>query len=136
MATTMNPYVTLDGNCEEAVGFWTRALGASSHIMRMGDSPMPVPPEAAARVMHATIKTDHLTLMASDAMQGQSPTRGSQVAISLNFTDPAEQSRVWEKLVDGGTPVMPLADQFWGRFGMLVDRFGVSWMLNLEAPQK
>ncbi|MGE3706662.1 MAG: VOC family protein [Vicinamibacterales bacterium] len=136
MATTLNPYVTLNGNCAEAVAFWTAALGATSQVMRMGDSPMPVPPEAKDRVMHATIKTDALTLMASDAMMGQSPSGGGgSVAISLNFTDKDEQTRVWDRLSAGGTPVMPLGDQFWGRFGMLVDRFGVQWMLNYEAPR-
>ena len=136
MATTLNPYVTLNGNCAEAVEFWAQALGATTHIMRMGDSPMPVPPEAKDRVMHATIKTDTVVLMASDAMMAQPvPGGGGALSISLNFTDKDEQTRVWARLSAGGTPVMPLGDQFWGRFGMLVDRFGIQWMLNYEAPR-
>lgn len=135
MATTMNPYVTLNGNCAEAVKFWSDALGATSHIMRMGDSPMPVPPEAKDLVMHATIKTDSLILMASDGMGAQAPAPGNQVSISLNFTDKEEQTRVWERLSKGGTITMPLADQFWGRFGVLTDRFGIQWMLNREAAR-
>lgn len=135
MATTMNPYVTLNGNCAEAVKFWSDALGATSHIMRMGDSPMPVPPEAKDRVMHATIKTDSLIFMASDGMGGPAPAPGSQVSISLNFTEKDEQTRVWERLSKGGTITMPLGDQFWGRFGVLTDRFGIQWMLNHEAAR-
>lgn len=132
MPTTLNPYVTLNGNCAEAVAFWSDALGGTSHVMRMGDSPMPVPPEAKDRVMHATIKTDHLVLMCSDAMGGQAGP-GTQVSISLNFTDKDEQTRVWERLSKGGAITTPLGDQFWGRFGLLTDRFGVQWMLNHEA---
>lgn len=112
MATTMNPYVTLNGTCPEAVKFWSEAPGATSHVMRMGDSPMQVPPEAKDLVMHATIKTDSLILMASDGMGGTAPTPGTQVSISLNFTDKDEQTRVWERLSKGGTITMPLSDQF------------------------
>jgi PhnB protein len=136
MATTINPYVTFDGNCEEAANFWAEALGAKAEIMRMGDSPMPVPPEAKNRVMHASIKTESLLLMASDGMAGKPPQRGDNVSISLNFTTKEEQDRVWAKLGAGGTISMPLADQFWGRFGMLTDKFGIHWMFNLEAPRK
>lgn len=135
MAMTLNPYVTLNGNCAEAVAFWSAALGATAQVMKMGDSPMPVPPDQKDRVMHATIKKDSLTLMASDSMAGQPVTAGGQVSISLSFTDKDEQTAVWDRLAPGGQVVMPLGDQFWGRFGMLVDRFGINWMLNHEAPR-
>lgn len=135
MATTLNPYVTLAGNCEEAVMFWADALGATHHIIRMSENPMPMPDEARNLVMHATIRTDDLTLMASDAMLGQPAPSGSAISISLNFTDKDQQTRVWDRLAAGGHVVMPLGDQFWGRFGMLRDRFGVQWMLNHEAAR-
>lgn len=61
MPTSICPYITFDGNCEEAVKFWGEALGADVKTMRMGDSPMPVPPEAKQHVMHATIKTESLS---------------------------------------------------------------------------
>ena len=135
MATTINPYITLNGNCAEAVVFWADALGATTNIMRMGDSPMPVPPEQKDRVMHATLKTDSLTLMASDAMLGAAGDTGGMVSVSLNFTDKDEQTRIWDRLSPGATVTVPLGDQFWGRFGMLTDRFGVAWMLNHEPPR-
>jgi PhnB protein len=133
---TLNPYVQLNGNCAEAVRFWADALGATAQVMRMGDAPMNVPPEAKDRVMHATLRTDTLVLMASDAMVGAPASTGQgPISISLNFTDTDEQSRVWQKLSADGSVVMPLGDQFWGRFGMVVDRFGVSWMLNHEPAR-
>jgi PhnB protein len=135
MATTLNPYLTLDGNCEQAVKFWAEILGATLDIKRMGDSPMPCPPEAKNRVMHAALKTPDLLLMASDSMVGQPLAKGSQIALSLHFTSKEEQDRVWHGLAAGGSVIMPLEDQFWGRFGMLFDKFGIQWMLNCEPKQ-
>ena len=135
MSTTINPYVTLNGNCAEAVAFWAEALGGEAQVMRMGDSPMPVPPEAKDRVMHATIRAGAVVLMASDAMTGQAPGGAGMVSISLNFTDKDEQTKVWDRLSRGSTIGMPLGEQFWGRFGQLTDRYGVNWMLNHEPPR-
>jgi PhnB protein len=136
MPTSLNPYVNLLGNCEEAVNFWGKALNAEVKIMRMGDSPMPVPPEAKNLVMHATVKAGNLLLMASDTMPGQAaPQRGDDVSLSLGFDTKEEQQRVWDALSAGGKVTLALGDQFWGRFGMLVDKFGFHWMLNHE-PKK
>jgi PhnB protein len=132
MATTVNPYVNFDGNCESAVNFWAEALGGELRIMRMGDSPMSVPAEAKNRVMHATVTAGEVRIMASDGMPGQSLGAGGQVALSLNFTDREEQTRVWQRLAAGGKVSIELADQFWGRFGELTDKFGIRWMLNFE----
>jgi PhnB protein len=135
MTTTVNPYVTLDGNCEEAMKFWAEALGAKLEILRMGDSPMPVPPEAKNRVMHSTLKTESLEILASDGMMGQPVDLRGPISICLNFTDKGEQTRVWDRLSAGGSVTMPLADQFWGRFGMLTDKFGIKWMLSHHQPE-
>jgi PhnB protein len=135
MATTVNPYVNFDGDCESAVKFWAEALGAQLHVMRMGESPMQVPAEAKNRVMHATVTLGELRIMASDGMPGQSLGTAGPVALSLNFTDRDEQTRVWQRLAAGGTVTIELADQFWGRFGELTDKFGIRWMLNFEPPK-
>jgi PhnB protein len=140
MTMTMNPYLNFDGKTEEAMKFYSEALGGKLEIMRFSDTPPnagpPVPPEHKNRVMHATIKTNSFTLMASDTMPGQPLTKGSQVHVSLNFTDKAEQDRVWSKMQNGSHVTMPLADQFFGRFGTLTDKFGVQWMLHYQPPQK
>jgi PhnB protein len=137
MATTLHPYLNFDGNTDQAMTFYAAALGAKLEIMRFGDGPMPVAPEHKSRVMHATVKTDSFSLMASDTQPGQAAVAGNQVHLSLNFTDRAEQDRVWERLAAGGSVTMPLGDQFFGRFGMLTDKFGVQWMLHFEtSPAK
>jgi PhnB protein len=137
MTTTLNPYLNFDGRTEEAMKFYAEVLGAKVEIMRFGDSPMPAAPEHKNRVMHATVKTESITLMASDTMPGQPVQSGSSVHLSLNFTDKGEQQKAWDRLAAGGKVTMPLGDQFFGRFGMLTDKFGTQWMLHFNtAPSK
>jgi PhnB protein len=137
MSTTLNPYLNFDGKTEEAMKFYAEALGGKLELMRFGDSPMPTPPERKNRVMHATLKTDTLLLMAADSHQEQVPKSGDAVHLSLNFTDKAEQQRMWERLSPGASVTMPLGDTFFGRFGMLTDKFGIHWMLHFNtAPAK
>ena len=134
MSTSLHPYLNFDGNTAEAMTFYAAALGGSLNIIRMGDSPVPVDEASKDRVMHATVSTPGIRLMASDTMYGMTVSPGNSVHLSLNFTDPAEQEAVWGRLSEGATITMPLSQQFFGRFGMLVDRFGMSWMLHYETP--
>lgn len=135
MSTTLHPYLNFAGRTEEAMRFYEAALGGNLEIMRMGDSPIPCATEHKNRVMHATLIAGTIRVMASDSPP-DSPAPGGNggIHLSLNFTDTAEQDRVWAALLDGGTATMPLADQFFGRFGMLVDRFGIPWMLHYAPP--
>lgn len=138
MSTELHPYLNFDGQTEAAMRFYAEALGGQLHVMRMSDSPMPVAPEHKDRVMHATLQTDKIRLMASDTMPGQPvPAGGGGMHLSLNFSSKEEQDRVWNALANGATVTMPLADQFFGRFGVLTDRFGMSWMLHYaEQPAR
>lgn len=136
MPTTIAPYVNLDGKTEEAMKFWGDVLGVKPEIMRMGDSPMECPPESKNRVMHSTLKTDSFVLMASDSMHGERVDLRGPISLALNFDTADEQTRVFNRLAEGGQVTMPLTDAFWGRFGMLVDKFGIKWMLNQQAPQQ
>jgi PhnB protein len=97
---------------------------------------MPAAPEHKNRIMHATLKVDGVNIMASDTMPGQPVKPGNTVHLSLNFTDKGEQDRVWKQLSEGGTVTMPLKDEFFGRFGMLTDKFGMSWMLHLDSSAR
>lgn len=130
MTTTLHPYLTFAGNTEEAMRFYAEALGGTLEIMRFGDSPMPANPETKDLVMHATLKAEGITLMASDGRPDQKIENGNSVHLSLNFTDNNQQDRVWQRLAVGGTVTMPLGDQFFGRFGMLTDKYGMHWMLH------
>lgn len=131
--TNLHPYLNFDGTTEAAMKLYADVFHGSLEIHRFGDAPMACAPEAKHRVMHATLKSGNLVLMAADSHAGQPVTPGGNVHISLNFADTTEQQRVWDRLVDGATVTMPLGDQFFGRFGMLTDKFGVQWMFHFAA---
>lgn len=129
------PYLAFDGQAEEALKFYASALDARiDMVSRFREAPLDVPQSHLDRVMHAHISFGDNSLMLSDAMPGQPPTSGTQVALSLNLDgDEDFARRLFDRLAEGGRVTMPLAQQFWGAlFGMCVDRFGVSWMVNCQ----
>ncbi|MGI8723942.1 MAG: VOC family protein [Methyloceanibacter sp.] len=131
----MNPYLTFDGNCEEAFNFYASVLGGKIVAM-MTHKDMPgdeqAPPDYADKILHARLIFGDNVLMASDAPKERfEKMQGMEVA--LNIADEAEAERVYAALLEGGTATMPLQETFWAkRFGMLTDRFGTPWMINCE----
>jgi PhnB protein len=131
----IQPYLFFDGRCEEALELYRRALGAEVEmLMRFKDSPEPpqpgmVPPGSGDKVMHASFRIGASTIMASDGRcQGQPSFSG--FSLSLTARDETEAERLFAALGDGGEVQMPLAKTFFSpRFGMVADRFGVSWMI-------
>ena len=132
-------YLFFDGRCEEAVEFYKKALGAEvTMLMRFKDSPEPcqpgmVPPGAENKIMHSSFRIGDTEIMASD---GQCAGRASFQGFSLALTVPneAEADRLFAALGDGGQVQMPLTKTFFSpRFGMVADRFGVSWMIVVES---
>lgn len=134
MPQKLNPYLNFDGNCAEAVNFYAGVFGTEPRIMRFAEGPTPAAPGTEDRVLHAVLDVGDTTLMASDTMPGMPFSQGTNVHLSVAFADPDEQTRIFEALAEGGRVEMPLADQFFGRFGMLTDRFGVQWMVIRQAP--
>lgn len=132
-------YLFFDGRCEEAVEFYRKALGAEvTTLMRFKDSPEPpppgmVPPGSENKIMHTSFRIGDTTVMASDGRcQGQPSFQG--FSLSLTVPNETEADRVFAALADGGQVQMPLTKTFWSpRFGMIADRFGVAWMVNV-AP--
>lgn len=133
----ISPYLSFRGECDAAFRFYETCLGGKvGDIFRYAGSPMAdqVPPEWADKVMHASITVGGQVLMGGDvvAERYQQP-QGFSLSIHLQSTSEAE--RIFDELAAGGTIVMPLEHTFWAaRFGMVVDRFGIPWLLNCEAP--
>jgi PhnB protein len=132
----VQPYLNFDGRCEEALDFYRGALGAEvTMLMRYKESPEPamVSPGSEDKVMHASFRVGEATVMASDGRcKGQSSFQG--ISLALTAPDDAEAERRFAALADGGQVQMPLTRTFFSsRFGMVADRFGVSWMV-LVAP--
>jgi PhnB protein len=133
----VQPYLFFDGRCEEAIAFYRGALGAEvTMLMRFKDSPepqqCPVPPGAEDKVMHASLRIGETTVMASDGRcEGRPSFQG--FSLSLSVPDEAEAERLFGALADGGQVQMPLTRTFFAsRFGMVADRFGVSWMIHVD----
>lgn len=133
-------YLLFDGNAEEAFDFYARCLGGKvTRLSRFGEAPpeIPMPPEMRDKVMHIRLEVGDAVLMASDAMSSMGPyepIKSCSVAIQLDA--PAEAERIFHALAEGGTVQMPIGETFWSaRFGMLVDRYGVPWMVNCPPAQ-
>lgn len=135
----VQPYLFFNGRCEEAIAFYKSALGAEVEaIMRYKDSPEPMPPGMLApdwddKVMHAAFKVGATSIMGSDGM-GPGETEFKGISLSLGVETEEEADRLFNALADGGQVQMPIGKTFFAsRFGMVADRFGVSWMVIAGA---
>ena len=125
-------YLTFNGNCREAMNFYTDALDADLQIMDAEGAPG-VAEEHADKVLHAKLQKGDAIFMASDNMSMPQVKFGDNFSMSIDCENTDEQDRFFEALKEGGNVTMPLQDVFWGaRFGMLVDKFGVKWMFNFD----
>jgi PhnB protein len=136
----LNAYLLFKGNCEEAFKFYEKCLGGAIKAMipHAGTpAEQHVPPEWRNKIMHACLTVGDQILMGSDApLDHFEEPKGFSVALQIN--DPAEAERLFHALEEGGKVKMPLQQTFWAtRFGMLVDRFGIPWMINcVQAAEK
>ena len=135
----VQPHLCFEGRCEEAVAFYRTALGAEVlFLMRFRDMPGPhppgaIPPRAEDKVMHASLRVGDSTILASDG-RCQGPAGFQGVQLALQVPDAATADRLFAALADGGQVQMPLGKTFWSpRFGMVADRFGVTWMVNVQS---
>ena len=130
----LDPYLTFNGTCAEAMRFYEQTLGGKIEMMMThGESPMAAqtPPGSANRIMHARLALDDRVLMASDSMAGE-PFEGMKgFSLSLMYPTAAAAQPIFTALAQGGRVIMPLQKTFWAEgFGMLIDRFGTPWMIN------
>lgn len=138
----IEPYLYFEGRCEEAINFYRETLGAEVQaLMRFKESPDPqmCPPGGDEKVMHACLLVGESMVMMSDGMcSGQPSFQG--ISLSLMVADAAEAERLFSALGEGGQVQMPMGETFFAkRFGMVADRFGVSWMVlaePAEAPEE
>lgn len=135
------PYLYFNGRCEEALNFYQQAIGAEvTAKMRFGESPEqcsegPAPP--AEKIMHAEFNVGSTKIMASDGMCTGEPPAFQGISLSLAVDDAATAEKLFHALGDGGQVQMPMTETFFSpRFGMVADRFGVSWMVIAFDPNQ
>jgi PhnB protein len=133
----LHPYLSFSGNCREAMTFYQSCLGGHLSLQPFAETPMAgqIPAEAQQNIVHSSLATSSLTILASDAScMRATPATGKTVALCLSCGSDEEITRLFSKLGEGGTIQDPLAIMFWGgKFGALTDQFGTKWIFNYEA---
>ena len=141
--TTVNAYLTFNGECKQAFEFYKSIFGGEfDFIGTFGDMPPqegmpPMSDEMKQRIMHVSLPISTETrLMGSDTggEWGASHQVGNNISMSVNTKDKTEAERIFNALAEGGNITMPIADTFWeAYFGMLTDKFGIHWQVNCES---
>jgi PhnB protein len=131
----VSPYLNFDGRCEEAFKFYEECLGGKIEaMMNHKGSPMAdhVPADWQEKILHARLVVGDNVLMGSDAPP-QDYKAPNGISLSLNLDNAADADRIFGALAENGTVTMPISETFWAeRFGMLIDRFGIPWMINVD----
>ena len=139
--TTINPYLTFNGNCEEAFLFYQSVFGGEFlSIARYQDMPpqggVSVPPAEANKIMHVSLPiSKEGILMGSDSIAalGMTTIVGNNFSISISADSKGDADRLFNALSAGGSANMPMQQAFWGSyFGMLTDQFGINWMVGFD----
>jgi PhnB protein len=133
----LNPYLSFNGNARQAMEFYKGVFGGNLVVSTYGESHMTEDPAAINNIMHAELRADNgIVFMASDTPDSSSYKIGNTMSMSLSGTDEAELRGYWDKLAEGASINLPLEKAPWGdTFGMLTDKFGVDWMVNVTTPQ-
>lgn len=130
-------YLQFNGNCEEAMDFYADILGAEvTQKMRFKEAPeseLQFSKENMDKIMHCCLQAGSFEIMASDYVSEHPFKQGNNFAIALDTNDENQAFAVFNGLSEKGHVLMPFEEAFWGgKFGMLVDKFGVNWMISLE----
>ncbi|GII97723.1 PhnB protein [Sediminihabitans luteus] len=136
MATLLNPYLQFDANAAEVLAFYQQVLGGEVHSSTFAEGGISDEPGERDKIMHGMLTTPGgLVLMCADTPPGmEHPGFTSAVSISLSGDDDAQLRGFWAGLADGGTIALPLEVAPWGdAFGLVIDRFGVHWMVNIAG---
>lgn len=139
MSTRLNPYLNFRDSAKQAMEFYHSVFGGELAQSTFAELQASEDPSEQDKIMHSQLETDSgFVLMASDTPNSLDYTPGGNFSVSLSggADDEVELRGYWDKLTDGGTVALPLEEAPWGdRFGMCIDKFGVSWMVNIAGPE-
>ncbi len=134
-------YINFNGNCRQAVDFYSDVFGTEKpKIMLFGDTPpnpeFPLDEEMKKLVMHATLNIEGSMVMFSDVPPGMTFVEGNNITLIINSKDTEKITTIFNKLKEGGTIRMDLQETFWSKlYGYVVDKFGIGWQLNYDNGQ-
>jgi len=134
-------YINFNGNCREAVEFYSRVFGTEKpQIMTFGDTPpnpeYPLPEEAKKLVMHAKLRISGSNVLFSDVFPGNPFVAGNNISLTIFSKNLEEIKSSFNNLKEGGTVGMELHETFWSKcYGSLTDKYGIIWQVSLESEQ-
>ena len=143
--TTVNVYLTFNGNCEEAFNFYRSVFGGEfPYLGRYKDMPAEdrkqTASEDAEKIMHVSLPVSKETVLMGSDTGGEwaaNYSRGNNFSISINTDTKEEADRLFNGLSAGGTATMPMNKTFWGDyFGMFTDKFGINWMVSFNEARQ
>jgi len=137
MASRLNPYLNFNDNARQALEFYASVFGGTLNLSTFADFGSSKDSPGADKIMHGQLETEAgYTLMAADTPPGMEFQGMHGFGVSLSGDDADVLHRYWERLSDGGTVTMPMQKQAWGdEFGMVTDKFGVPWLVNISQPE-
>ncbi|MFI8522670.1 VOC family protein [Streptomyces sp. NPDC085481] len=137
MPSRLNPYISFDGDAKQAMEFYKGVFGGTLNLNTYGDFGDHGAGAPGDKIMHGMLETTAgFTLMAADSPPGMPYKPGNNISVSVSGEDADELRGYWDKLSGGGTVSVPLEKQMWGDvFGMCTDRFGITWMVNINQPK-
>ena len=137
MSSRLNPYLSFRDNAREAMEFYQGVFGGKLEATTFKEFGVSEDPAEADKIMHAMLEAPNgMVLMGADTPNAMELTPGSSISVALFGDDEAELRGYYDRLKEGGTETMPLAKAPWGdSFGMLTDRFGIDWMVNIAGQQ-
>ena len=135
MQSRLNPYLSFRDNAREAMEFYRSVFGGTLQMNTFAEFGASEDPSEADKIMHSMLEADNgIVFMAADTPGSMEHRPGTNMSMSLSGDDDAELSGYFEKLSEGGTVNQPLEAAPWGdKFGMLTDRFGIDWMVNISG---
>jgi len=133
MAVMLDPYLNFRDQTREAMEFYRQVFGGELRMMTFKDYQASHDPSEDDKIMHAQLEADGIRLMAADTPNDMDHQPGTNFNLSLSGEDEPTLRKYFEQLQDGGEVMMPLEKAPWGdTFGMLVDRFGIRWLVNVN----
>jgi PhnB protein len=137
MTVTINPYLNFRDTAREAMTFYQEVFGGELTLSTFAEYQASEDPAEQDKIMHSQLTTTQgLALMAADTPNGMDYKPGNNYSVSLSGDDETTLRGHWDKLSDAGTVVMPLDKAPWGdSFGMCIDKFGTSWLINISGGQ-
>lgn len=136
--TKLNPYINFKDNARAAMEFYKTVFGGKLTVNTFKEFHASEDASEDDKVMHSVLETDNgITFMAADTPNRMEYHPGKNISISLSGENEEELRGYWEKLLEGGSQTMPLEKAAWGdTFGMLTDKFGIDWMVNIAGKKE